>query len=204
MVVAFPRNFRVIAFNFAGFEIFKHSIPRSIAVLRSACSACSKPRRNRTGSVSWMFTLMPPPEATGFSSATDFTLLIMLLADARPEDQCDSAIGGLGTPEAVIVPPIAPTAPPAEFLVSNLISSTPESGKEATELRLLMVVLVDDQGVDISVVSGLEEKWVSMKDHRKRLALSRGTTSFSVKYDLLVVCRRWLRGRVESSATYAI
>lgn len=35
----------------------------------------------------------------------------------------------------------------------------------------------------MSVVSGLEEKWVSINDRRKRLAPSRGAASFSVKYD---------------------
>jgi hypothetical protein len=122
-------------------------------------------------------TLTPPPEATGFSSGTLFTLEIMLFADARPEDQCDSATDGLGMPAAANVPPIAPTAPLPEFLVSDLISGT-----EATELRLLLVVLVDDRGVVMSVVSGLEEKCVSINDRRKRLALSRGAASFSLKY----------------------
>jgi hypothetical protein len=143
---------------------------------------------------------MPPPEATGFSSDTVFTLLIMLFADARPEDQCDSVMEGLDTPPAAIVPPFAPTAPLAEFLVSDLISA-PGSRTDATEVRLLLFALVDVRGVGMSVVL-LEEKWVSiMKERRKRLALSRGTASFSVKYDLLGVCRLWLRRRVGSGAT---
>jgi hypothetical protein len=33
-----------------------------------------------------------------------------------------------------------------------------EPGTDATELRLLLVVLVDDRGVGMSVVSVLEEK----------------------------------------------
>jgi hypothetical protein len=104
----------------------------------------------------------------------------MLFADVRPEDQCDSVIEGLDTPAAANVPPIAPTPPPTEFLVSDLISPGPELGKEATELRLLLLALVEDRGVRISVISGLEEKWASIKERRKRLALSRGIASFSV------------------------
>jgi hypothetical protein len=56
----------------------------------------------------------------------------------------------------------------------------------------------------MSVVSVLEEKWVSINDRRKRLALSRGTASFSIKYDLLVVCRLWTRSRVGSGPTCAM
>lgn len=128
----------------------------------------------------------------------------MLFADARPEDQCDSATDGLGMPGAAMAPPIAPMAPLPEFLVSDLMVAVWEAGTEATELRLLLVVLVDDRGVGMSVVSVLEEKWVSMNDRRKRLALSRGTASFSVKYDLLVVWRLWTRSRVGSGPTCAM
>jgi len=82
----------------------------------------------------------------------------MLFADARPEDQCDSATDGLGMPGAARAPPIAPTAPLPEFLVSDLMVAVCEPGTDATELRLLLVVLVDDRGVGMSVVSVLEEK----------------------------------------------
>lgn len=68
----------------------------------------------------------------------------MLFADARPEDQCDSATDGLGMPAAANVPPIAPTAPLPEFLVSDRMSAVRGSGTEATELRLLLVGVVDD------------------------------------------------------------
>lgn len=128
----------------------------------------------------------------------------MFLAETRPEDQFDSATEGLGMPAAANVPPIAPTALLPEFLVRDLISRFRASGTEATELRLLLLALVDDRGVDISVVSGLEEKWLSIKDRKKRFALSRGTASFSVKYDVLVVCRRWLRSSVGSGPTCAM
>jgi hypothetical protein len=91
----------------------------------------------------------------------------MLFAEVRPEDQCDSATDGLGMPVAANVPPIAPIAPLPEFLVSpDLISVVRGSGTETSELRLLLVVLVDDRGVGMSVVSGLDEKWVSINDRR--------------------------------------
>lgn len=84
--------------------------------------------------------------------------------------------------------PTAPTAP-VEFLGVDLISLGAHdhlSGAEATDVRLL---LVEDRGEAISVDSWFGEKCVSMKERRKRLALSRGPASFSVKYDLLVVRR---------------
>jgi hypothetical protein len=59
---------------------------------------------------------------------------------------------------------MASTAP--EFLVLDLIwLSTGDtlSGNEATELRLL---LVDDRGVAMSVVSEPVLKWVSMNDRK--------------------------------------
>jgi hypothetical protein len=68
----------------------------------------------------------------------------MLFADALPEDQCESVSEGRGTLGAFIVP-IAPV----EFLGLDLISLSTTggrtlSGKEATEVRLL---LVDERGV---------------------------------------------------------
>lgn len=87
-----------------------------------------------------------------------------------------------------MAPLIAPTAS-AEFLGPDLISSAANdhllSGAEATEVRLL---LVEDREVTTSLDSG-GVKCVSMDDRKKRLTLSRGPASFSVKYDLLVVCR---------------
>tara|TARA_R110002003_G_scaffold388_13_gene19390 strand:- start:23361 stop:23804 length:444 start_codon:yes stop_codon:yes gene_type:complete len=147
-----------------------------MAVLRSAFSLCSNPRRNNTGSVNAIFTLTPPPEATGLSSGSGFTLLIILFADVRPEDQCESESVGRGIPDACI----ALTAP-IEFLglerISLFTGDIP-SGNEATELRLL---LVDDRGVGMSVVSGAREKLVSMNDRKYRFALSLGPASFSMK-----------------------
>jgi len=68
----------------------------------------------------------------------------MLLPEARPDDQFDSDNDGLGTAVAANVPPIAPTAPVPEFLVSDLIWVVCRSWEEATELRLLLLVLDDD------------------------------------------------------------
>lgn len=102
-------------------------------------------------------------------------LVIILLAEFRPEDQCEST-DGRDTPSAPVVP-----MAPVEFLGLDLISEEAEdhlSGKEATELRLL---LVDDRGDTKSAGSGLVAKWVSMNERRKRFALSRGPASFSVK-----------------------
>ena len=92
-------------------------------------------------------------------------------------------------PGAANVLPIAPTAPVPEFLVSDLISRFPDSGIEATELRLLLVVLVDGRGVGMSAGSDLEEKRLSKKERRKRFAPSCGIASFSVMYDLPVMRR---------------
>lgn len=103
-------------------------------------------------------------------------LLIMLLADALPEDQCDSVNDGLDPPGATDAP-IAPK----EFLGLDRISlSTGEilSGKDATELRLLLVA---DVGVGMSVVSGAGVKCVSINDRKYRFALPLGPASFSVK-----------------------
>jgi hypothetical protein len=128
------------------------------------------------GSVSEILTLTPPPDATGLSSGRDLTLLIMLLADARPDDQCDSVSDGRGTPGATS----ALTAP-VEFLGLDLISlfaGGTRSGNEATEFRLLLVA---DWGVGISVVSGAGLKRVSMNDRKYRFALSLEPASFSVK-----------------------
>jgi hypothetical protein len=103
-------------------------------------------------------------------------LLIILFADVRPEDQWESESVGRGIPDACI----ALTAP-VEFLglerISLFTGDIP-SGNEATELRLL---LVDDRGVGMSVVSGAREKLVSMNDRKYRFALSLGPASFSVK-----------------------
>jgi hypothetical protein len=123
-----------------------------------------------------MFTLTPPPDATGFSSGRDLTLLIMLFADVLPEDQCDSVSDGRG----ILGATNAFTAP-TEFLGLDLILSLPTdalSGKEATELRLLLEA---EDGVGMSVASGTGEKWVSMNDRKYRFALSLGPASFSVK-----------------------
>lgn len=181
-----------MAFSFEGLETFKTNDPRSMAVLRSEFSACSNPRKNSIGSVSDMFTLTPPPEATGFSSGRVFTLLIMLFAEFRPDDHVESEMDGL-LPLKVLV--MALTAP-AGFLGVDLISVVARSGKDVTELRVLLaLLLVDDLGRTISVGSGLEAKWLSINDRKKRFAPSRGPASFSVKYDLLVVCFWRLRSR---------
>jgi len=68
----------------------------------------------------------------------------MLLAEARPVDQLDSDNDGRGTAVAASVPPMAPTALTPEFLVSDLIWAVCRSWEEATELRLLLLVLDDD------------------------------------------------------------
>jgi hypothetical protein len=86
-VTALPLNFSVIALSFAGLVILRIMVPRSMAVFLSACSVCSKPWRNKTGSVSAMLTVTPPPEATGFSSGSDLMLLMTLLADDLPDER---------------------------------------------------------------------------------------------------------------------
>ncbi len=154
-----------------------------MAVLRSALSACSNPRKKRTGSVSAMFTLTPPPEAMGFSSGTAFTLLIMLFADDLPDDQFESVSEGRNAPAALVTPPAL-----IELFGAALISPGLHvrlSGIEVTELRLLFA----DRGDTMSVGSGLGAKCVSMKERKKRLALSLEPASFSVECDLLVVRR---------------
>lgn len=123
-----------------------------------------------------MLTLTPPPDATGFSSGTDFILLIMLLAEALPEDQCDSVSDGRDPPGATDAP-----MAPKEFRGLDrisLLTGEIRSGKEATELRLLLAA---DVGVGMSVVSGPGVKCVSINDRRYRFALSLGPASFSVK-----------------------
>jgi len=82
----------------------------------------------------------------------------MLLAEARPEDQFDSDSDGLGMTVEAIDSPIAPTAPTPEFLVSDLIGPVCKSWEEATELRLLLLLLVGERGAGISGVPGLLEK----------------------------------------------
>lgn len=53
-------------------------------------------------------------------------------------------------------------------------------------------------------MSGLEEKRLSRSERKKRFAPSCWIASFSVKYDLLVVCLRWLRNKVGSGPTLAM
>lgn len=93
--MAFPLNFKVMALSLVVFVTLKISDPRSIAVLRSACSVCSNPWRNRTGSVSAMLTLIPPPDATGFSSGSLVILLTTLFAEDLPDEKCESVKEGL-------------------------------------------------------------------------------------------------------------
>lgn len=103
-------------------------------------------------------------------------LLIMLFAEALPEDQCDSVSDGREPPETA-----AALMAPNEFLGLDRISlftGEIRSGKEATELRLLLVV---ELGVGMSVVSGPGVKCVSINERRYRFALSLGPASFSVK-----------------------
>jgi hypothetical protein len=100
----------------------------------------------------------------------------MLFVDDLPEDQFDSVRDGRGMPGA-----ISALTAPTEFLGLDLILSLPNdtpSGKEATEVRLLLVA---EDGVGISVVSGAGGKRVSMNDRKYRFALSLGPASFSVK-----------------------
>ena len=162
LVTALPRNFKVIALSLDGLVTLRIMVPRSIAVFLSACSVCSKPCRNSTGSVRAMLTLTPPPEATGFSSGNDLMLLMTLLADDRPEEKCESDREGLAASW-----PKAPTAP--EFLADARISLGVQecllSGNEATELRLLLGV---DCGTTTSAGSwvGGGEKWVTMTERR--------------------------------------
>jgi hypothetical protein len=162
LVTALPLNFSVIALSFEGLVTFRIIVPRSIAVLRSACSVCSKPWRNSTGSVRAMLTLTPPPEATGFSSGSDLMLLMTLLADDLPDESWESDREGLAASC-----PKAPTAPGfrADARISLGVQDWRLSGKEATEARLLLAV---DCGTTTSAGSGLEGgvKWVSMKERR--------------------------------------
>jgi hypothetical protein len=131
-VTALPRNFKVIALTFAGLVTFSCKVPRSIAVLRSELSVCSNPCRKRTGSVSWIPTLIPFPDASGFSSTTGFTtLFIALLADCLADDRWLSTRVGRG--------PFMAT----EFLGLDLISPVAHddlllsSGEELEALVLL-------------------------------------------------------------------
>lgn len=75
-------------------------------------------------------------------------------------------------PVAANVPPIAPTASLGEFLVSDLMSRKRGSGIEVMELRLLLEPLVDERGVGRSAVSGLEERRLSSRERKNRLAPS--------------------------------
>jgi hypothetical protein len=58
------------------------------------------------------------------------------------------------------------------------------------ELRLLLVALGDGRGLGRSAVSDLEEKRLSSNERKKRFAPSCWIASFSVTYDLVVVCLR--------------
>ena len=193
LVVALPRNFRVMALIFEGLVTFNCNDPRSIAVLRSECSDCSKPCRNRTGSVSCMLKLRPLPDASGLSSGMLLvTLLTRLLADCLPDDRLLSARAGRG-------PPIA-----TEFLGLGLISST------TADRLLLLSDLIDDAkllteergDVRLSGCCSGAAKFASMRERRKRFALSRGPASFSDKYVVVLDWRR--RKRIGSGPVWAI
>lgn len=118
---------------------------------------------------------MPFPEAKGFSSGIDFTLLITLFADDLADERCVSPSAGRG-------PFIDASEPPTEFLGLDRISPVAHdhlllSGGDVSEVRLL---LREERGVAGSVVVlGGDAKCVSIKERKKRFALSRGPASFS-------------------------
>ena len=186
-MVALPRNLRVMALILAGFVTRRFSVPRSMAVLRSDVSVCSKPCRNSTGSVSWTATLMPLPVASGLSSGMLLTEpLTRLLGELLGEGRWPSNRGG-----RVALAVVGGMVFVAEALVPDLISTVAHdhlllSGAEVMEVRAL---LVGDRGTTRSSVVWGGVKWVSMKERRKRLALSRGPASFSNITDRLVVWR---------------
>lgn len=100
----------------------------------------------------------------------------MFFTDDLADERWLSTSAGLG-------PPTAPRAPPTELLGVDLISPVIEdhlllSGGE--ELRVL-ALLVDERGVVASTTAcgGGFAKCESIKERRKRLALSRGPASFS-------------------------
>ena len=175
-VSALPRNLSVIALILVGFVTLRLRVPRSIAVLRSDESDCSKPCKKSTGSVSVTPTLTPFPDASGLSSAKLFTLLlIMLFTDDLADDRWLSTNAGRGPPTA-----LRPMEPLGVDLMSPVATDhlllSLSGGDALGELALF----VEDRGVaPTSVNGGGFAKRESMKDLRKRLALSRGPASFS-------------------------
>lgn len=130
-----------------------------------------------------MLTLIPLPEAKGFSSGIDLTLLITLFADDLADERCDSTSAGRG-------PFMDASEPPTEFLGLDRISPVAHdhlllSGGDVSEPRRL---LKEERGVGESVVllRG-DAKCVSIKERKKRFALSRGPASFSRMYEVLLL-----------------
>ena len=100
----------------------------------------------------------------------------MLLTDDLAEERWPSANAGLG-------PPTALSAPLTDPLGVDLISPVATDHLRLSDGELLRVLplLVDDRGAVASTVTweGGCAKCESMKERRKRLALSRGPASFS-------------------------
>lgn len=142
-------------------------VPRSIAVLRSDESDCSNPWRKSKGSVRLTPTLIPFPLAKGLSSASVFTLLlIMLFTDDLADERWLSTNAGLG-------PPTALRALLTEFLGFDLISPIASDHLRLSggEVLRVLALLVDDRGVVVVVVSttaceGGFAKCESMKERR--------------------------------------
>jgi hypothetical protein len=101
-----------------------------------------------------MFTLTPPPDATGFSSGRLRMLLMTLLADDLPEEKCESDKEGrdMSMWACEDIWPKEPTAPEALGVERMSLGAVESllSGNEAIEVRLLSA---DDWGRTMSVGS---------------------------------------------------